>query len=120
VSTKLLHPHLPLIYYTRTQQEQQNGPAILPPKPVVTKGRPRKKRLTSATENTGPHKKVKFRDCNAPEPSQTILPASAEQQQLDDTSHETRGRRRCGNCGKKGHYATTCGSSRKGSEKVDG
>jgi hypothetical protein len=97
------------MYDPSTKQEQKSGLTILAPKPVVTKGRPRKKRLTSATEHAGTRsKKMKLRNCDdLPEPSQVILPASA-----DSDSFDTRRRRRCGNCGETGHYVSTCRSSR--------
>ena len=72
--------------------EQRNtgaeGPSILPLLPIRTKGRPGKKRLASAIENKGR--------------------GSGKRIKLDDQGGDGPGRRKCGKCGGRGHYATTC------------
>jgi hypothetical protein len=68
------------------RRDADAGPSILPPRPIRTKGRPRKKRLASAIEGEWPGKRVKF----------------------DNGDGDGPGRRKCGKCGERGHYATTC------------
>jgi hypothetical protein len=83
---------------SRSHSEHRNatapvvGPLVLPPAPIRTKGRPRKKRLASAIEGTAQRFSKKAR--------------------VDDGSGDGPGRRKCSKCGQLGHYATTCGKRR--------
>jgi hypothetical protein len=102
---------LALLMYCSAQQEH-NIPVIIAPQPVRTKGRPRNKRLTSATEAERPTKRVKlYHTSSTPRPAvcdaspsqqMTIIPPSSQ------TQSDGVGWRRCTNCGNFGHYAKTC------------
>ena len=78
---------LQLNLYRNIHSAERNlaaGPKILPPRPIRTKGRPRKARITSAIEGHSRQKRIKLEeDGDGP------------------------GRRKCSKCGERGHYSTT-------------
>ncbi|KAF8319135.1 hypothetical protein DL93DRAFT_2075468 [Clavulina sp. PMI_390] len=85
-------------------QEQENDPnIILDPIPIRSKGRPRTKRLenTALEGRNGGSKRRKIVHTSGP--SKITDPVESIQ------SNELHlRRRRCGGCGKEGHYVTTC------------
>jgi hypothetical protein len=109
--------HSPLIAerHPSACQESAAGPAIIPPKPVMTKGRPRKKRLASAIEPQA-RKKIKLPVHHASTPATGLAnsaqPSTSQTQDSEAVTlfQTTNGRRprHCRTCGEAGHYATTC------------
>jgi len=81
-----VHSNLKLNGDDSARQNLDTGPAILPPREIRTKGRPRKKRYKSAIEGESSRKRLK----------------------PNDGGDDGAGRRKCSKCGERGHYSTTC------------
>ena len=108
---------------SHSAQQDDEGPAIIPPKKVRTKGCPRQKRLTLVIEKyatSASHKRICLdngrvsRVDNAPHAAvNTPMPESE--------SSNARRLRRCANCQGLGHYAKTCNrrSKKQDAVKVD-
>jgi hypothetical protein len=92
----------------RAQQDGE-GPAIIPPKMVRTKGRPRQKRLISAIEKhatSSSHKRICLDNGQGSAVDDASHAAVSTPMQPENSN--ARRLRRCANCQGLGHYAKTC------------